>query len=161
MATFEMQGLSDYMLALSKLEDAYETDAVCKSVLDAGASVLLDAVRSELNAVPSQNGVKRNEVRRGITDAERKDLSTSLGASPVRSRNGIYDVKIGFAGYGKKSKNYPNGLPNQLLARAVNSGTSFRAKTGFLDRAQKKAKKKVLSEMEAELEKQIKNRIKK
>lgn len=42
----------------------------------------------------------------------------------------MYNVKIGFDGYNNiRSKRWPQGQPNQMVARAIESGTSWMSKT--------------------------------
>lgn len=183
MAKLEMTGLNEFMVYLSRLQDRRITEQICESVLNAGAEVMLDAVRERLDAIPKIGKAEETEItkkiykikrkspasgsitprpgiRTGITEEERENLSSSLGKSPMREKDSVYDVKIGFAGYGKrKTKKYPSGVPNQLLARAINSGTSFRFKTNFLTYAQNDARRDVLQKMQEELEKQIQQRM--
>ena len=54
-----------------------------------------------------------------------------------------------------KTKKYPNGQPNALIARAVNSGTSFRKKTRFLDKAVNASKKAAEAAMDAACSREI------
>jgi hypothetical protein len=45
-------------------------------------------------------------------------------------------VKLGFAGYNSTiTDKYPNGQPNSMIARSLQSGTSFRARIPFVDNA--------------------------
>ena len=59
----------------------------------------------------------------------------------MRNTDGVYDVKMGFGGYNSvRTAKYPQGQPNALIARALESGTSFRSKNPFLSRAFNRAK---------------------
>ena len=45
-------------------------------------------------------------------------------------------MKLGFDGYNKvKTRKYPQGQPNAMIARAVESGSSVRKKNPFIRRA--------------------------
>ena len=70
--------------------------------------------------------------------------------------DGNTNIKIGFDGYGKMpTKKYPKGVPNQLLARAVESGSSVRQKTPFIRRGEGKSKKLAEAEMQKKLDEKI------
>jgi HK97 gp10 family phage protein len=134
MARIAFKAGEDYALKLSRL--GAETDTVAKKALFAAADIVTDKVRGNLSALPTdkfrylQNGDKFN----GLTEPEKQDLSDSLGITPIQNdKNGDWNVKIGFDGYGKRvTRKYPKGVPNQMLARAVESGSSVRKKTPFV-----------------------------
>jgi hypothetical protein len=69
------------------------------------------------------------------------------------------DVKIGFDGYGHKTRNYPGGVPVVLTARAIISGTSFRHKNDFVRRAVSRAKEKTVETMNNVIEEEIKKEM--
>ena len=51
----------------------------------------------------------------------------------MENDKGYWNVKLGFDGYNKvKTKTYPNGQPNAMIARATESGSSVREKTPFV-----------------------------
>ena len=76
--------------------------------------------------------------------------ANGFGISHIQDDDGFVNVKLGFDGYnGTRTKNYPKGQPNVLIARAVNSGTTFRKKTRFVDKAvssSRKAAEKAMDE---------------
>ena len=79
----------------------------------------------------------------------------------MRDDKGYLNVKLGFDGYGRtKTKKYPKGVPNQLIARSVNTGTSFRKRNPFMDRAvrakRKLAEKKMMETMGEGMKKEMK-----
>lgn len=54
----------------------------------------------------------------------------------------MLNVKLGFDGYnGMKTKKYPKGQPNVLLARSIESGSSIAKKRPFVAPAVRKTKK--------------------
>ena len=55
--------------------------------------------------------------------------------------NGFYNVKIGFDGYNSvKTKRWPSGQPNAMVARSIESGTSWMTKQPFMRKAEQASK---------------------
>ena len=164
MAKFVFQGLEEYEKLLTKLSTSESIQAVCGASIYAGADVMADAIRSGIDALPVVDHRKRgspNNQISGITSAQKRGLQESFGVTPMGRENGYYNVKLGFDGYNSvKTKYFPRGQPNALIARAVNSGTSFRQKNSFLDRAVRKAKPKTLEAMTDAFDEAIKKEMK-
>ena len=53
------------------------------------------------------------------------------------------------------TKQYPKGLPNQLLARAIESGSSVRQKKPFVRPAVTATKKQAIAEMEKIIDEEV------
>jgi len=112
-----------------------------------------------MDRIPVQNGfVKKGELRTGIPGQAKKGLQASYGITPMqRDENGFYNVKIGFDGYNSiKTKAYPNGQPNQMIARSVESGTSFLQKHPFVAPGVRKSRKAALKKMEEIIDEETK-----
>lgn len=72
-----------------------------------------------------------------------------LGISQMETSEGTVNVKISFDGYNAmKTKKYPKGQPNILIARAIESGTSFRQKYPFVRKAVNASRKKAQETMQ-------------
>ena len=57
---------------------------------------------------------------------------------------------VSFDGYNSvRTEKYPQGQPNVVIARAVNSGTTFRKRTRFVDKAVLAQKKAAEAAMDA------------
>ena len=70
------------------------------------------------------------------------------------------NTKAGFDGYGSvKTKKYPKGVPNSMLMRSVESGTSFREKHPTVRPAVNKTRKQAQKIMEEEIDRQIRQRM--
>ena len=142
-------------LQLSKLADP----EIAKDVVMAGAQPVADEIRKSIEALPEDKFryLKKNEVFTGVPRRQKQDLLDSLGITPPDiDFDGNTNTKIGFDGYGKiPTKKYPKGVPNQLLARAVESGSSVRKKTPFIRKAVNKAKKLAEAEMQKKLDEKI------
>ena len=151
----EIRGFDELELQLSKLADP----EISKEVVQAGAQPIADQIRKNLEGLPEDKFryLKKNEVFTGIPKQQKQDLLNSLGITPPDiDFDGNTNIKIGFDGYGKiPTKKYPKGVPNQLLARAVESGSSVRKKTPFVRKAVNKAKKLAEAEMQKKLDEHI------
>ena len=155
MARMEIRGFDKLELQLSKLGNP----EIAKEVVQAGAQPIADQIRKNLEGLPEDKFryLKKNEVFTGIPKQQKQDLLNSLGITPPDiDFDGNTNIKIGFDGYGKiPTKKYPKGVPNQLLARAVESGSSVRKKTPFVRKAVNKAKKLAEAEMQKKLDEHI------
>ena len=77
-----------------------------------------------------------------LSDKEKQGLLDGFGVSPMQDDGGYINVKLGFDGYnGVKTKKYPKGQPNALIARVTESGSSYREKTPFIRPAVNASKK--------------------
>lgn len=119
----------DYMLRLEKLAD--RSEETIKIAIYEGAGTLTDQIRENLEA-----NLSGSEQSTGALEA-------SLGISPViQDRDGVWNAKIGFDGYDEK------GVPNQLKARVMESGSSKIQKRPFVRPAVDASKKAVEAAMQ-------------
>lgn len=155
MARMEIRGFDELELQLSKLADP----DISKEVVQAGAQPIADQIRKNLEGLPEDKFryLNKGEVFVGVPKQQKKDLLNSLGITPPDiDFDGNTNIKIGFDGYGKiPTKKYPKGVPNALLARAIESGSSVRKKTPFIRKAVNKAKKLAEAEMQKKLDEKI------
>lgn len=155
MARMEIKGFDELELKLSKLADPEFT----KDVVWAGAQPVADEIRKSLEKLPEDKfrRLKKGEVFTGVPKQQKQDLLDSLGiAPPDVDFNGNTNTKVGFDGYGSiPTKKYTKGVPNPLLARAVESGSSVRKKTPFVRTAIRKIKKQATNEMQLKIDERI------
>lgn len=134
---------------------------ICEEAVVEGAQPMADEIRKQIEALPEDKFryLTGNDEFSGIPSKQKKDLLNGLGITKADiDFNGNYNVKVGFDGYGSfKTKKYPKGLPNQLLARAIESGSSVRAKTPFVKTSIKKKKNEVLKIVEESIQSSINN----
>lgn len=136
MARIRFRGLEEYELKLSKL--ASGTKEVAGKAIYAGAKIITDKIRENIQALPAHPDsygliAYRNKWPAPLTDTAKKGLLEGLGITPMEDDNGFYNVKIGFDGYNDlKTRKYPKGQPNQLIARSIESGTSISEKRPFV-----------------------------
>lgn len=135
MARYVVMGVEEYALKLSRL--AEKSNKISKKALYAAAAVITDRIRSNIEALPVVPdyvfGTKDKPIE-GVTVAQKAGLLEGLGFSPtMQDKKGIINVQIGYEGYNSvKTRKYPKGQPNLLIARSVESGTTFRKKTPFV-----------------------------
>ena len=123
------KGMDEYLARLGNLEfTAPET--VGKAVYE-GADIVADAIKANIQKMPIQDQYSEKII--GIKSIQKKGLLNSFGIAKGRNDNGYYNVKLGFDGYnGLKTKKYPRGQPNAMIARTFESGNSTTRKTPFV-----------------------------
>lgn len=146
----------EYAIKLSKL--ATNQEDVAKKAIYGAAEIVADKIKSNLNSLPEEKFryLQDGEKFVGVPERQKKDLIDSFGITPITTDNkGNWNTKIGFDGYGSiPTKKYPDGLPNQLLARAIESGSSVRQKKPFVRPAVNATKRQAQSEMEKIIDKE-------
>lgn len=155
MATFQFGGIDNYIKRLNKLQQSTKDGVVGKTVY-AGAAVVADAVRRAIQALPVGDGRARDGLISTVTLPQKAGLLDGFGISPMDDEDGFMNVKLGFDGYNTtRTKKYPRGQPNVLIARSVNSGTTFRKKTKFVDKAVNSSKRAAETAMDAACSREI------
>ena len=156
MAKITFPGLSDYELMLSKLEKGSE-EIIGKAIYE-GAGIVADAIKENIKALPIVRGygTTENPLPGGVTAPQKAGLIDGMGISPMQDDGGYLNVKIGFDGYNAtKTEKYPQGQPNQLVARGVESGTSWKQKKPFIRPAINASKSRAEAEMARILDQEI------
>lgn len=135
MAKMKFEGLEEYEMQLMKVQEISRT-AIGEAIYH-GAKEIADAVKQNINALPVDNRTRVKEgLLNGVSDAQKQGLIESFGIAKLQNDGGYAHVKLGFDGYNSvKTKSFPNGQPNSMIARSVNSGTSFRRQIPFVDNA--------------------------
>lgn len=129
-----------------------------KQALYGGADIFADELRKEAEAIPEEvfKHLDREEKFRSVAEKDKAHLVDSLGISEFYDKDGATFTSVGFDGYqGIPTKKYPNGIPNALLARSINSGSSVRQRYPFIDRAARKAKPRVEAKMKEITEREM------
>lgn len=149
MATIQFKKGDDYLAKLSKLEVLTRTEVIGGAIY-AAADLMTDAIRDELEKVPTDEtvGTSTNPAK-GPKRIQKEGLVRSLGIAKMRDDGtGFLNVKIGFDGYNRvKTARWPNGQPNQMVARSIESGTSWMKKNPFVKRAVSKTRRRALDAM--------------
>ena len=130
----------EFLLKISRLES--KTDDIVPKVLEAGGNVVLQKVKSNLQAVIGK-GTKRRSKSTG-------ELLRSIGLSQARQdRNGDYNVKVGFA------EPRSDGGSNAKLANILEYGKSGQPARPFLKPAKSSSKKACEQAMIDKLEEEL------
>lgn len=158
--TIRFRGTDEYILKLEKMSG--RTREMCGEAIHDGAEIIADAVKSAINGLPTDDRyVRKGEMRKGPTSAQKEGLLRSFGISKMQDDLGEYNVKIGFNDYNAVvTKGWPFGQPNQMVARAVESGTSFMEKRPFVSPAVRGSRAAAEKKMEETLNKEIEKAMK-
>lgn len=153
------KGLDNYIAYLQKI-NLLSSDMVGEAVYDM-AKVVADKVRANIEALPAvSNAANIATYKQGISrlsEPEKQGLLDGFGVSSIQNNDGYVNVKLGFDGYNSvKTKKYPNGQPNALIARVTNSGSSYRQKTRFVDKAVSATRKQAEEAGQARIDEKIK-----
>lgn len=156
MAKITFPGLSDYELMISRLSKG--VDDIAGKAIYAGAGIVADAIKENIKDLPIVRGygTEKDPLPGGVTAPQKAGLIDGLGISPMQNDGGYLNVKIGFDGYNAtKTDKYPQGQPNQLVARGVESGTSWKQKKPFIRPAINASKSRAEAEMARILDQEI------
>lgn len=125
------------------------------------AKIVADKMHEAIEDLPVNDsgwytGTKDHKIG-AITKAQKDGLLEGLGIATLQKHGDMLDVKIGMDGYNRTiTSKYPYGQPNALIARSIESGTSFRKKNPFINRAVKASKAEAEQAMQREYDDQLK-----
>ena len=136
MARLRFKGLKEYELQLSWLQRG--ADEIAGKAIYAGAEIIADAIKQGIQGLPSKTGT----TKQGLLDG--------FGIAPLQDDSGYLNVKIGFDGYNAK------GVPNALMARVYESGTSKVPQHPFVRPAINASRKQAEAKMAEVLDEEIK-----
>lgn len=157
MATIQFKRGDEYILKLAKLE-AELKDQVLGEAIYGAAGIVADEIRQSLEQVPTDEGFGTSgSPTSGPRKKQVEGLMDSLGiASMQDDGTGYLHVKVGFDGYNDiVTQRWPRGQPNQMVARAVESGTSWMKKNGFVRKAVASSRKRAVEFMKRTVDKTI------
>lgn len=120
--------MDDFLRQLAKLEQ--DTDKIINEAVYTGAGVLADAVREEIENLPKHEKGSPG----GVKEYERKAMLEGMGIAHIRiDDDGLLNTRVGFDGYHEMPDGSKKPIP--MIARAINSGTSFSPKQPFVREA--------------------------
>lgn len=160
MAKITFKGLEEYELRLSRM--GKETTRIAGAAIYEGAAIVADEIKKGIRGLPvvTGYGTETNPLPGGVTSAQKQGLLDGLGIAPMQDQNGYLNVKIGFDGYNRtKTDQYPQGQPNQMVARGVESGTSWKQKRPFIRPAINATRKQAEAKMAEVIDNEIKKII--
>lgn len=116
----------EYALKLSRL--ATGSEEIAKMAIYEGSKIVADQIKKNLEGV--------------LSEAATGELVAAFGITPIeKDSEGNHNAKIGFDGYDSR------GVPNQLKARIIESGSSTHRKKPFVRPAVNKTRKQVIKKM--------------
>lgn len=162
MAKFKVgDGIVTYLNNLQRLSDA--SDDLIGRTIFAGAEVVTDRIRKAIEKVPLESSTEASRSGRlivGLSASQKGGLLDGLGIARMRVEAGAHNVKVGFDGYNAtKNKNWPKGQPNSMIARSMETGTSFRAKNPVITQATRDAKNEAERAMADTYEREVRTRF--
>ena len=136
MARYRVTGMDEYIRQLEDL--AGNADGYIGKAVYEGAGLVADAIRANIQGLSAvEDGVGAHAYRAGtyapLTESAKAGLLEGFGISELRAENGYYHVKLGFDGYNRlRTRRFPKGQPNVLIARTFERGNSFTARRPFI-----------------------------
>ena len=152
------KGMDEYLAKLGNLE--FAAPGLVGQAIYEGAKVVADQVRAEIEALPTAES-KRVATPRDPTQVEKDGLLDGLGVAKKKNDGGYINVKVGMDGYNTdKTKKYPRGKPNAMIARSIESGSTVMKRNAFISRAVNKTKKEAEAAMQKVIEEGIEKIVK-
>lgn len=146
------KGLDEYLQKLGNLE-LRAPESIGKAIYQ-GAKIVADAIERNIEALPVDDS-QHSEQLKGIRSIQKEGLKGrpngkggGFGISKAETTNGYRHVKLGFDGYNKlRTKKYPEGQPNAMIARTFEAGNSFTKKIPFVAPAVRATRDKAEAKM--------------
>ena len=147
----ELDHLVEQLETLSR-----ESETLCKRAVYEGGAIVGNEMKRLIKGIPVVRDYVQGKADKQIVGATAEQIDgliESMGLAPIQYYGHGLNTKIGFDGYNNvKTKKYPNGQPNMMIARSINAGTSFRQPYPFVQRCGKNAKLPAEAAMAASLQ---------
>lgn len=159
MSRLKIEGLADYSKKLLALGKISATNRVIKTAIYDGAAIAAAEMSKQIDSIPTVpaglRGSPENKIN-GISETQKRGLEEGLGIATMKQGVDGWNTKVSFDGYNDaKTRKYPSGQPNAIIAASVEGGTSFRVKNPFITRAIRNCKARAEAAMAATAEEQI------
>lgn len=166
MAKIDFKGIDEYSKVLDVLGN--ESEKIIESAVYKGAAIVADEIKQGIKSIPIEEGENNlppvgdaQHKLTGVSRRQKADLIDSFGLAPMENDGGYIQTKAGVDGYGSiPTKKYPRGVPNVMMMRSIESGTSFRQKNPIFRKATNRARKRAEQAMGNEIDEQLKQRFK-
>ena len=151
--------LDEWIASMKKL--GAEADSLAGKIIYEMAAEVADNVRKNaesLRAITDEEAIINYKKGRSttISESQKKGLINSLGISPSKNDSGIRTISVGFDGYNSvKTKAWPQGQPNAMIARSLEKGTSFMPKQPFLQKALRASRKRINERVDLVIKEEI------
>lgn len=140
----EATGIDEFAKMLGKLGN--EVESIAAQSLYEGAGIMANALKSAIASIPTENWHRVEpgvNPLRSATPAEKRQIQEAVGIAKFDKNGSEVNTAIGITGSGymkRKTKKYKKGVPIAMVARSINSGSSYRAKYPFVRMARAAAK---------------------
>lgn len=137
MASFKCEGMEEFIETCIFTEK--NIDKIVGRSIYPGAELMGTAIKAATAGIPVNDRLFMfayhfRRAKKGITSRQKKALIESMGIAEIKKNKYGLNVKIGWDGYNDiVSPRWPKGQPNAMIARSLNSGTSFLQKYPFVD----------------------------
>lgn len=133
MAEIKVEGMEEFIELLIATDK--QTEKMISKSIYPGAKIVADVCKSYLETHIITSEGRHTTKQHYPSKKQKQGLIDSMGiAKMMRKEGGVFDVKLGFDGYNEvKTKKYPNGQPNAMIARSINSGSSYMRRQPFMD----------------------------
>lgn len=153
-ASVSTKGLTETLKMLETIEA--NTDEIIEEALAKGGGVVCDVMRSEVSSLKTSDKYEGGDGKRYAKPEDVKGLLDALGYTPVQLNGSVFDIKCGWDGYNiNVTKKYPKGHANQMIANAINKGTSFMIAQPFINKTSRKAKAEAINEIQRVIDAEI------
>lgn len=155
MAKVEFKGMEAYQKAFSAFS-AKTKDVIIGGAIHDAAEIVADEINAGISTIPTISHFEwaaEGEKVTGLLEKQKNDLRDSLGIAKLQEENGYSHVKIGWDGYNSiKTKRWPKGQPNQMIARSLERGTSWLNAFPFVKKAVANAKNRAIEAMQKRID---------
>ena len=133
---------------------ADNSEEIAKKAIYEGAKILADQIKSNIESLPTdEEWGSSDHLKSGPTAKEKEEIKKGFGLAKMLDSNGFINTKIGFGEAGYDSR----GKPVQMIARSVNSGTTFMKRNPFFANGVRQGKGHAEQRMKEILEREIDN----
>lgn len=159
MAKYQFKGLDEYAAYLEKIQK--NTPEILGRGVYEMAGVVADAVRKNIEALPAVTdayNIKayKEGYKSKLSQRQKQGLLDGFGISTMEEESGYLHVKLGFDGYNDvKTKKYPKGQPNVLVARSLESGSTYMDKKAFVRPAVRSSEKRAVEKCKVTIDEEI------
>lgn len=156
MATITFKNGDDYIARINRLSREFR-ESVAGPAIYKAAGMVADAIDARLAGIPTdESWGSATSPTSGPREAQLRGVYQSLGIAKLQDSDGFINVKIGFDGYNAlKSLRWPNGQPNQMVARSIERGTYFMAANPFVKPAVSSTRGSALNTMKNIIDSEI------
>lgn len=130
-----------------------EAEKIMKFTVFEGADIAANELRAGVEALRTVSDGQAIQAYRKrtptiLSKSQKQGLLDGLGISPMKTRGGGVDNKVGFEGYNSVvTRRWPNGQPNIMIAASCEHGSSAMLEQPFIRQAYQRCAHRVTEAM--------------